>query len=147
MPTDGDEKVARSDPRFGEVIRRARNAKGWKAIDLSAATNFLVHTSEISRMETGKLHFPGLVKLRALAEALDIPAGQLLALSRYPGQPIFHPATARVMVRVRPEDEEILEGLARFLTQDDPGEVDVARLERTLDAARAWLRNQRGAEA
>jgi transcriptional regulator with XRE-family HTH domain len=142
-----ERESAETKPTFGAVIRQLRLARGWRQADLAKATDYTVDTSEISRLETGKLQMPGDEKIQALAEALDISAGQLLALSRYPDQPIFGRRAARALLRVRQRDEELLEGLARFLTQDDPGEVDVARLERTLDAARAWLRNQRGAEA
>jgi transcriptional regulator with XRE-family HTH domain len=61
---------------LGALLRAQRLASGLSLRDLSARTN--VSNAYLSELERG-LHEPSLSVLRAIASALDIPLGSLLA--------------------------------------------------------------------
>lgn len=58
---------------LGERVRAFRRARGWTQDQLAQATG--VSRSAVAQWETGRAGFTG--KLRAIAEALEIPARQL----------------------------------------------------------------------
>ena len=64
------------EEKFGKILRRLRNAKGWSQVDL--AVRLEVARSHIGRLETGEKQ-PSLKMLFRLAEALEIPASAIIA--------------------------------------------------------------------
>ena len=66
------------DPRttFGANLRKAREAAGLSQEALGHAADF--HPTEVKRIERVRRN-PGLLTIIKLAEALGIPAGDLLA--------------------------------------------------------------------
>lgn len=67
----------RRDPRvaFGDNLRLARERAGLTQEALGHRADF--HPTEVNRIERGRRN-PGLLTIVKLAEALDIPAGDLL---------------------------------------------------------------------
>ena len=64
------------EEKFGKVLRRLRNAKGWSQVDL--AVRLEVSRSHIGRLETGEKQ-PSLKMLFRLADALEVPASLFIA--------------------------------------------------------------------
>jgi transcriptional regulator with XRE-family HTH domain len=58
------------DFRLGTVIRKVRQARGWRQLDLSARSG--VSPSAISRIELGQIGPQSIDSLRAVAKVLDI---------------------------------------------------------------------------
>lgn len=55
----------------GELIRRARQSRGWTLADLGALTGY--SASQVSRYERGRAHLSDVTVLRRFADVLDIP--------------------------------------------------------------------------
>jgi len=64
------------DEKFGKILRRLRNAKGWSQEDL--AVRLEISRSHIGRLETGEKQ-PSLNMLFRLANALEVPASAIIA--------------------------------------------------------------------
>lgn len=65
-----------SAKEIGIRIRQARTSKQFKQIDLERKTG--IKRANISRIEKGE-HYPSLVTLEKLAEAMEVPVAQFLA--------------------------------------------------------------------
>jgi len=73
-----DQKQARA---LGEYLRSARQAKGLSSRALARATG--IDDATIVRIEQGAFGAPRPDKLRAIAEALDLPLSDVFALADY----------------------------------------------------------------
>lgn len=73
-----DKKQAK---RLGAFLKRYRQAKGWSTYQLAEASGQTQAT--VVRYEQGEFANPSPERLRRLAEALDVPAGDVLALADY----------------------------------------------------------------
>jgi transcriptional regulator with XRE-family HTH domain len=60
---------------FGRRLRRLRQEKGWKQIDL--AVHAEIGRTYVSKLENGKIE-PGLRQLKTLSDSLEISVSQLL---------------------------------------------------------------------
>lgn len=67
--------------RFGILITTARLERAMTMQDLATATG--IHRVSISRIEDGSFRSPRPDKLARIAEALDIPTGDLFAAAGY----------------------------------------------------------------
>jgi transcriptional regulator with XRE-family HTH domain len=65
---------------MGEIVRRERERRGWTQAALAARVG--VQAQTILNLENGKTRTLKLGKLPALAEALELPLAQVIALSR-----------------------------------------------------------------
>jgi transcriptional regulator with XRE-family HTH domain len=81
-----DPMVPRS---LGALIRTRRRELGWSqeqlADQVAACGDPTIRQSDISRLELGKVGLPRAARLRALAAALDLPLGELLARAGWDG--------------------------------------------------------------
>jgi len=64
------------DEKFGRILRRLRNAKGWSQEDL--AVRLEISRSHIGRLETGEKQ-PSLNMLFRLADALEVQPSVIIA--------------------------------------------------------------------
>jgi transcriptional regulator with XRE-family HTH domain len=74
MAATGTERAARWCRDFGYRVRVLREDAGLSQADLAARAE--VHVTYLSAVERGKRNI-SLVNIRALAEALDVPAATL----------------------------------------------------------------------
>lgn len=64
---------------FGDQLRALRSARGLALVDV--ATRAQMSASYLSRVERGLRGIPGIATLERLAEALDVPISELLAMA------------------------------------------------------------------
>jgi transcriptional regulator with XRE-family HTH domain len=64
------------EEKFGKILRRQRNAKGWSQEDLAVLLD--ISRSHIGRLETGEKQ-PSLKMLFRLADVLEIPASVIIS--------------------------------------------------------------------
>jgi transcriptional regulator with XRE-family HTH domain len=66
--------------RFGEFIRARRHALGLSQEAFGFKFEPLMSQSEVSRLESGKMQLPQAMRLRALAEVLQVSPADLRAI-------------------------------------------------------------------
>ncbi|TDD80170.1 helix-turn-helix domain-containing protein [Actinomadura rubrisoli] len=84
---------------LGEVIRLARQHRGWRQADLGRATSYSAAT--ISRLEKGRTAGLDVLKAKKIATVLEMPANVLAVLLGVAG-----PAGSTVVTRVAPVVQE-----------------------------------------
>ena len=75
-------------PKFGDLLRAARQRKGYSLRDLAERTG--IHYSRLSRIEHGTRPAPGLIETRMLADSLGIDMLDLLVSSGTPREVMEH---------------------------------------------------------
>jgi transcriptional regulator with XRE-family HTH domain len=107
-----------NQPTLGDIVRRHRLRKGWNQNELVIKMGGLIDQGQLSRMEGNTLKTPRLPVLRKLGEVFEVPAGQLLKASRFPGAPILSPSLDEALVDLPQEKFPIVEQFVRFITLD-----------------------------
>lgn len=72
-------------PTLGSFIRRRRSELGWTQEELADKVGGNVRQADISRLENDRVGLPRRERLEAIAHALDVPVGALLARSGWQG--------------------------------------------------------------
>lgn len=70
-----------ANEHLGATVRDLRNAGGWSLRGLAAAAD--VDATWLMRLERGEYRSPDALLLRQLAEALDVPASDLLTAAGF----------------------------------------------------------------
>jgi transcriptional regulator with XRE-family HTH domain len=114
-------------PTLGEVVRWHRLHKGWTQAELVLKLEGALDQGQLSRLEGGTLKTPRIEALRKLGEALDVPPGKLLKLSRFPGAPITSESLDDALVDLPQSRYGLVEQLVRMAADT----VDPATLTKT----------------
>jgi transcriptional regulator with XRE-family HTH domain len=108
--------------RFGDNLRRVRQATGARQADVAAASGVAIET--ISRIERGKSVIVSIDLAEKLANAIKVPLSDLLGEAPKPQDPPARPALERIKTLLAPLDDEALEsvylGLRHLLSARPP---------------------------
>ena len=109
-------------PTLGKLIRRRRLELGLSQEQLADLVGEHMRQAEISRLENDHVSLPRRERLERLAEALDVPLGELLARSGWTGADEFlRPAEPPSLTVLEPPTlrtpEEKLEQIENILEQ------------------------------
>ena len=125
--------------RFGELLQKARSAKGMSLRELSAQTG--IEFSRLSRMEHGTRPAPGLPHMRRLAELLSLDLVELLVSAGTPRE-----AVEQLLWAERMQQAKRIKGLADYRPLEHPSSEKNGFLVSVLSREGALCRVELGTE-
>lgn len=88
------EAMGKETTVLGEYVRARRKARGWTQEQLAERAN--VDQTFISQVETGRVTQPSFTYFRRLAEGLDVPVNELMAVAGLLEEPAGDDETSEV---------------------------------------------------
>lgn len=118
---------------LGAVIRERRIELGLTQEELAERIGPTFRQSEVSRLERGRVALPRRRRLEAIAAALDLPVGELLAASGWAGAAAIAPGDARAVVGEAGTNASAGVVVAReAVSAPGPGPANVDRLRAAI---------------
>ena len=74
--------------KLGDVIRYHRERLGWSQTELADRIGGNMSQSDVSKLELGRITLPHRPRMEAIADAIGVPLGELLAASGWEAAPL-----------------------------------------------------------